>query len=229
MIPIRDDNPTRTTPVVTVLLIGGCVLVYLWQISLGEGQRAATQYSLGFIPALLFDHKVLAPELYRIPATLSIVTSMFLHGGLLHLLGNMLYLWIFGNNVEDAMGHGRFVLFYLVCGTAAALTQALPAPDSTIPLIGASGAIAGVLGAYLLLHPYARVLVVIPLGFIIYPIYLPAVLVLGIWFVLQLLSSLGAAPGQGGVAWYAHIGGFITGLLLTPLLRRRGVPLWAPR
>jgi membrane associated rhomboid family serine protease len=152
---------------------------------------------------------------------------MFLHGGLAHLLGNMLYLWIFGNNVEGAMGHGRYAVFYALCGISAALAQALPDPDSTLPMIGASGAISGVLGAYLLLYPRARVLVVIPLGFYLYSTYLPALAVLGLWFLLQVLSSVLAPAGEGGVAWFAHMGGFIAGMALIPAFRRRGVPLFA--
>jgi membrane associated rhomboid family serine protease len=154
---------------------------------------------------------------------------MFLHGGWMHLIGNMLYLWIFGNNVEDAMGHARFLAFYVLCGAAAVFAQALPAPDSTIPMIGASGAISGVLGAYLLLYPHARVLVLIPLGAFSRLVYLPAMVVLGFWFALQLLSTLLADPNQPGVAFGAHAGGFVAGMLLIPLFKRRGVPLFHPR
>jgi membrane associated rhomboid family serine protease len=152
-----------------------------------------------------------------------VFTSLFLHGGWFHLLGNMLFLWIFGNNVEDAMGHGRFLAFYLICGTAAAMAQTLPDTGSVIPMVGASGSIAGVLGAYLLLFPHARILVLVPIGFILQVLRLP-----GFWFLLQLISTLTAEPGQGGVAFAAHAGGFLTGLALVPLFRRRGVPLLAP-
>jgi membrane associated rhomboid family serine protease len=158
---------------------------------------------------------------------MTIVTSMFLHGGFLHLGGNMLYLWIFGNNVEDAMGHGRFIVFYLLCGAAAALAQALPNPESTIPMIGASGAISGVLGAYVLLHPHARILVGIPIFFYLHLTYLPASLMLGIWFLMQIISSFNINPEEGGVAWYAHIGGFVAGLVLIPFFKRREVPLFS--
>jgi membrane associated rhomboid family serine protease len=153
---------------------------------------------------------------------------MFLHGGWMHLIGNMLYLWIFGNNVEDAMGHVRFVIFYLLCGVAAVFAQALPDATSTIPMIGASGAISGVLGAYLLLYPRAHVLVAIPLGFYMRTMYLPAMVVLGFWFVLQLINSALADPGQGGVAFGAHIGGFVAGMVLLPLFKHRNVRLFAP-
>jgi membrane associated rhomboid family serine protease len=140
----------------------------------------------------------------------------------------MLYLWIFGDNVEDAMGHGRFVVFYLVCGVAAVFAQALPEPSSTVPMVGASGAISGVLGAYLLLYPHARVLVVIPFGFYFHPMRIPAGLVLVLWFGLQLLSNLMAQPGQGGVAFRAHIGGFVAGMILIAMFKRRRVRLRLP-
>src|SRR3972149_2580370 len=157
MIPLHDDNPTTTKPYITIALIVLATLVFLWQLSLGAHGFEAAVLSLGVIPATLLGDKTLPPELALVPPTLTIFTSMFLHGSWMHLIGNMLYLWIFGNNVEDAMGHVRFVLFYLLCGIAAVLAQSLPNPDSTIPMIGASGAISGVLGAYLLLYPHARV------------------------------------------------------------------------
>jgi membrane associated rhomboid family serine protease len=143
---------------------------------------------------------------------------MFLHGGLMHLGGNMLYLWIFGNNVEDAMGHARYLIFYLVAGGAAAFAQAIAEPDTTIPMVGASGAISGVLGAYVLIYPRARITVLIPLGVILYPTKISSVFVVGFWFVLQLISAAMAEPGAPGVAWLAHVGGFVAGALLTPLL-----------
>jgi len=152
---------------------------------------------------------------------------MFLHGGWMHLIGNMLYLWIFGNNVEDVMGHVRFIFFYLLCGIAAVFTQAFPNPQSDIPMIGASGAISGVLGAYLLLYPHARILVAIPFGFYIHTTRLPAGIVLGFWFILQLISSA-LSGGQGGVAFGAHIGGFVMGMILILFFRHKGVRLFAP-
>ncbi len=228
MIPLHDDNPTRRPPVVTVALIATCVLVFLWQNAHPQQAQQAIAYSFGLVPALLFGDARLPPQLAVLPPAATVFTAMFLHGGWLHLLGNMLYLWIFGNNVEDAMGHARFLGFYLLCGVAAALAQSLPAPDSTLPMIGASGAIAGVLGAYLLLHPHARVTVLIPLGFIPLFIKLPAALVLALWFALQLFSSVAGAQEEGGVAWFAHIGGFVAGLLLVPVFKRSGVRLWAP-
>ena len=221
MIPLRDDNPTTIRPLVTVGLIVACILMFLWQSSLGVGQGAAV-YALGVIPAVLFGQAQLAPELGWVTPVLTPMTSMFLHGGIFHLLGNMLYLWIFGNNIEDAMGHGRFVVFYLLCGIAAVFAQALPDTSSVIPMIGASGTISGVLGAYLLLYPRARVLVLIPLGFFLHTMRLKAGLVLAIWFLIQIFSSLSAGDGPG-VAWHAHIGGFVAGIILLPIFKRRDV------
>jgi membrane associated rhomboid family serine protease len=228
MIPLRDDNPTTLTPWLTISFIIACVLVFLWQVSLGARGFEAAVFRLGVVPASLLGLKPLAQEPSLVPPGLTLLTSMFLHGGWMHLIGNMLYLWIFGNNVEDAMGHVRFVLFYLLCGIVAALAQALPHPDSTIPMIGASGAISGVLGAYLLLYPRARVLVLVPLGFYTRLVHLPAMLVLGFWFVLQIINSALLTQAGGGVAWGAHIGGFVAGMALIPLFKRRNVPLFAP-
>ena len=228
MIPLHDDNPTTIKPLLTISFIVACVLVFLWQISLGSRGFEAAVFSLGVIPATLLGDKILPPELALVPPTMTVLTSMFLHGGWMHLIGNMLYLWIFGNNIEDAMGHLRFVVFYLLCGIAAVYAQALPNADSTIPMIGASGAISGVLGAYLLLYPRAHVLVMVPLGFYMRTMQLPAMVVLGFWFVLQLVNSALADPGKGGVAFGAHIGGFIAGMVLLPLFKYRHVRLFAP-
>lgn len=228
MIPLHDDNPSRTFPTVTISLIVLCVLVFLWQLSLDQAAGKVAVYSLGMIPAVLFDIQHLRPDLVTVPAWATLVTSMFLHGGWLHLLGNMLYLWIFGNNVEDAMGHGRFIAFYLVCGILAALAQAIPNPSSPVPMVGASGAISGVLGAYLLLYPHARVLVLIPLGFIITTWRIKAGWVLGFWFLIQLISNMASTGHAGGVAFGAHLGGFIAGLILIPLFKDKRVRLFAP-
>lgn len=217
-------------PLVSRALVVVCVVVFLWQFSLGSaaGQRAI--YSLGLIPAVLFGVQDLPPELALVPPVLTTLTSMFMHGGWLHLIGNMLYLWIFGDNVEDSMGHTRFIVFYLLCGTAAVFAQALPDPTSTIPMVGASGAISGVLGAYLLMYPHARVLVAIPLGIIFHTARIPAGVVLILWFGLQLFSSVVTPSGQGGVAFGAHIGGFIAGMLLIPFFKERHVrPPWFSR
>jgi membrane associated rhomboid family serine protease len=179
MIPIRDDNPVRGIPVVTILTMLACMAVYLWQLSLPPVSKQTAINLLGFMPALLFGHAYLEGDAWVSP-TGSMFTAMFLHGGFFHLAGNMLYLWIFGDNVEDRVGRGRFIAFYLICGAIAALTQALPDTRSTVPMIGASGAVSGVLGAY----------------------------------VVQLVSSMLAEPGAGGVAFVAHIGGFIGGAVL---------------
>ncbi len=224
LIPLRDDNPTRSTPVVSYGIIGACVLVYLWQASLGPSAGQAAVYALGLVPAVLLQGASLPPEIALLPPVATVFTSMFLHGGWLHLIGNMLYLWIFGDNIEDSMGHGRFIVFYLLCGIAAALAQALPAPGSEIPMVGASGAISGVLGAYLILHPRAHVLVLVPLGVFSQVTRLPAVLVLGLWFLLQLISEIGAPEGAG-VAFRAHIGGFMAGMALIPFFKHRRVRL----
>jgi len=229
MLPLRDDVPTRTQPYVTVGLIAACVLVFLWQLSLPSGADTVAIYRFGVVPAVLLGPARLAPELQAVPAALTVITSMFLHGGFLHVGGNMLYLWIFGNNVEDAMGHGRFLAFYLLCGVVAAMTQSLAAPDSTVPMIGASGAISGVLGAYLLLHPHARVVTLVFLGFFVTLLRLPAALVLGVWILIQVLQALASQPGQGGVAVLAHVGGFVTGIALIGLFKRADVPFFGGR
>ncbi len=228
MIPLRDDTPTRIAPMVTMMLIVACSLVFFWQLSLGEQGFQAVVLSLGVTPATLIGGGALPREYYLIPPAVTVLTSMFLHGGWMHLIGNMLYLWIFGNNVEDAMGHMRFIVFYILCGIAAVMAQALPNADSAIPMIGASGAISGVLGAYLLLYPRAHVLVWIPLGVMSRLVHLPAMFVLGFWFVLQIISSAMADPSAGGVAFGAHIGGFIAGMVLIPFFKRRDVPFFAP-
>jgi membrane associated rhomboid family serine protease len=227
MFPIHDDNPARITPYVTYVLLAAGILVFLWQISLGDTEQFAV-YSFGVIPSVLFGVRSLPVELEVLPAWMTIFSSMFLHGGWMHLIGNMLYLWVFGNNVEDSMGHTRFIVFYFLCGALAALTQAVFNPASEIPMIGASGAISGVLGAYLLLHPRARILVVIPIGILIYTPWIAAYWVLGFWFVLQLVNSIVAAGDNGGVAYGAHLGGFVAGMLLIPLFKYRHVSLFSP-
>jgi membrane associated rhomboid family serine protease len=221
VIPLRDENPVSATPVVTLALLGACVLVFLWQVSLGAADFNRIIFTLGVIPAVLFGHAQLPSEFAMVPPAATVVTSMFLHAGWMHLAGNMLYLWIFGDNVEDRMGRARFLVFYLVCGVAAVFAQALPAPEARVPMVGASGAISGVLGAYLVLFPRARVLVLVPFGFILKVIRLPAVWVLGLWFAIQLVSSLMAPSGEGGVAFRAHLGGFVAGLVLAGLFAPR--------
>ena len=215
MIPLRDENPTRRVPFVNYALIAINVLVFLWQLSLGDQGQAAL-YQLALVP---FD----VSRGLDLGDARAVLTSMFMHAGLAHLLGNMLYLWIFGDNVEDALGHFRYLFFYLAGGAAASATHILLYPNSTVPTVGASGAIAATLGAYLLLFPNRRVVTLIPLGFFLQVARLPAILVLGAWFLLQLFQgSLSLGMEQlGGVAFWAHIGGFAFGMLFGPLLRQR--------
>jgi membrane associated rhomboid family serine protease len=228
MIPLRDDNPSSIAPIVTISFVVACVLVFLWQVTLGPVRGEQAIFALGVIPAVLLGQGELPPELAIVPPAMTTLTSMFMHGGWMHLIGNMLYLWIFGDNVEDSMGHVRFVIFYVLCGLAAVFAQALPDPGSTIPMVGASGAISGVLGAYLLLYPHARVLVAIPIGFILQTVRIPAGIVLVLWFGLQLLSNVMTPPAEGGVAFRAHIGGFIAGMLLIPLFKQQRFRLRTP-
>lgn len=209
MIPIRDDNPVRGIPVVTILLILACTGVFLWQLSLPAQSQQAAMTLLGFIPGVLFGYASIEGGGWVSPMG-SIFTAMFLHGGFLHLAGNMIYLWIFADNVEDRVGRGRFVAFYLICGAIAALAQALPDTRSTVPMVGASGAVSGVLGAYLVLYPRANVLVAMP--FLLARV--PAILLLGLWFAGQLARSLLSEPGAAGVAFTAHVGGFVGGAVL---------------
>ncbi|MDF2763042.1 MAG: rane protein [Rhodospirillales bacterium] len=228
MFPISDDNPVGRPPIVTWALIAACVLAFLWQLSLGPlGDQII--FALGVIPASLFGYAELAPEIALVPPWATVFTSMFLHGGWLHLGGNMLYLWIFGNNVEDSMTRPRYLIFYLLCGIGAALAQSIYAPQSQVPMVGASGAIAGVLGSYLIMHPRANVRVVI-IFFFVRIINLPAALVLGLWFVLQIVSGAAMPMSEegGGVAFWAHIGGFVAGMALTPFFKRREVHLLEP-
>jgi membrane associated rhomboid family serine protease len=218
-IPLYDDNPTVRPPVVTVLLIVACSVVFLWQQSLGPREAVTIGYSLGMVPAVLFGGAELPPALRLVPPAATLVTSMFLHGGWLHIIGNMLFLWIFGNNVEDALGHVRFMLFYLLCGVVAALLQGLTNTSSEVPMIGASGAIAGVLGAYIVLHPHANVRVFVWILILVRLINVPAWILLGLWFAMQLFSGLATPTAEGGVAFWAHVGGFAVGVALTPLLK----------
>jgi membrane associated rhomboid family serine protease len=226
VIPLRDANPTRRTPLVTLGLILLCVVAFVLELAV-----LATDGSSG-LEAFVLEHGVVPAE---VSATIGgsgdplreagdILTSLFLHAGWLHLAGNMLYLWIFGNNIEDRLGRLGFALFYLVGGAVAALAQVAIDPGSTVPLVGASGAIAATLGAYLVLFPGARIVSLVFLGFFYQLIAVPAVLVLGFWFLLQLIdgvTSLGADTVEGGVAVFAHIGGFVMGLVVGAVLRRR--------
>lgn len=258
MIPLRDYHRSRTFPAVTVALIIINLLVFSYQLTKSPKEtltlnvsawhaynlnfadlprpvsyvrispRETFIFSYGFIPGEFFSGKDLPPVI-ALPLWVTLFSAMFIHGGLLHILGNMLYLWIFGDNVEDAMGHGRFLVFYLLCGLIATAAQTALSPHSAIPQIGASGAIAGVLAAYFMLYPYSRVLTLVPIFFFIRLIPIPAVLLLGLWFLFQVISGAGAIGASGGgIAFFAHIGGFIAGGMLVFVFRRRNVPvvLW---
>lgn len=215
-IPLKDENPTYRFPVITVIFIALNILIFFYQILSPQGLQHYV-YKLGAIPYEITHFKTL-PLSPRIFPPFSLITSMFLHGGLFHLFGNMLYLWIFGNNIEDFLGPFRFVLFYLLSGLGASLTHIIFNPNSQTPMIGASGAIAGVLGAYLILYPTARVLSLV----FIWIIPVPAAVLLGLWFFAQLMN-LGLG---GGVAWFAHIGGFLIGIALIRIYSRRRRKVW---
>src|SRR5262245_17783430 len=225
MIPFRDNIPSRTFPVINVLLIVANVLVFLYELSLGSGlDRFIMHY--GVVPAAVFAW----PESnLSVSAVITpFFTSMFLHGGWLHLIGNMWYLWIFGDNVEDRLGHFAYLVFYLLCGLGAGVVHTILNYDMTIPSVGASGAIAAVLGAYVISYPFARVLTLIPIFVFWQIVEIPALIVLGLWFVLQFLygaASLAATTGPaGGVAWWAHIGGFVIGMIMVRLFPRKDLP-----
>jgi membrane associated rhomboid family serine protease len=211
MIPLRDVIPSRTTPYVTISLVVINSLVFLYELSLGDG-----------INEFMFRYAVV-PAYFNWP---SVLTSMFMHGGFLHVAGNMLYLWIFGDNVEDQMGHGRFLAFYLLCGVAAALAQTIVASDSMVPMVGASGAIAGVMGAYFILYPHSRVVTLVTLLFFWQIMEIPAIAFLGIWFLMQFLSGVGSIAtatshsSGGGIAFWAHIAGFAAGAVGVFVFRR---------
>jgi membrane associated rhomboid family serine protease len=217
-IPIRDDTPTIRTPYVTVALIALNSLIFFYSISLGSRGFQFFTIQFGYIPYELVSGIELTPELV-VSRYLTPFSSMFMHGGWMHLIGNMLFLWIYGNNIEDYFGSVRFLLFYIISGLAAIGLYTLFAPSSQVPLVGASGAIAGVMGGYMVLHPRARITVLMIFFFIQF-LHLPAKVVLGIWFVYQLLMSLAGSNTGGGVAWMAHVGGFAFGWLLLKLLTR---------
>jgi len=227
-IPLYDDNPQTRIPVITIALIGACAAVFLWQEGLAPRAANNAALSFGMVPAVLFGEAALPRSLQIVPAWATVFTSMFLHGGWLHIVGNMLYLWIFGKGVESALGSARYLALYLICGVIAALTQAFVDPTSQVPMIGASGAIAGVLGAYLILHPRSNVVVFIWIIIIVRLLTVPAVILLGLWFLLQLVSAASASAGEPGVAFYAHIGGFIAGMALVMVLRQRHVQVFQP-
>jgi rhomboid family protein len=233
MLPLKDDIPSQRAPVVTVTLIALNVVAFLYQLSLEGGPDAVSAHrgAMTATEAFVFEFgavpcRITGACAWEFPhPAVTIFTAMFLHGGLFHIGGNMLYLWIFGDNVEDTLGHGRFLVFYLLSGVAAALAETAIAPGSKVPMIGASGAISGVLGAYLLLFPYATVLTLVTFGFFIRFVHIPVIIVLGFWIVVQFMNgvlTLGSGPaGGGGVAWFAHIGGFLAGMVLLFVLRPR--------
>jgi len=214
MIPLKDDNPTQGRPYVTYFLICSCVLVFIMELGSQSYKTGELFYSYGLIPSVLMGHNQLSQDLHALPAYLTIFSSMFMHGGFMHLIGNMLYMWIFADNIEDVLGRTRFIIFYLLSGVGAAMAQVLMDTSSQIPMVGASGAIGGVLGAYLINYPNAKVLVLIPLGIFSQFIKIKALYVLGFWFVLQFINSSMMSSEGGGVAYAAHIGGFISGMIL---------------
>lgn len=226
MIPIRDHNHTRRTPVVTWTLIALNVGIFLWTMAFGSSQAEALVMRFGVIPDVLVhgDWALARSAGGSLGAAITPVTSMFLHGGVVHLAFNMLFLHVFGDNVEDVMGRGRFLAFYLVCGIGAAAGQVLVNTDSMVPMIGASGAISGVLAGYMILFPHARIVTLVPIFIFIHFMDVPAGIFIIVWFALQLLLgylSLGLiAEGGGGVAWFAHIGGFLVGLVAVRLFYR---------
>jgi membrane associated rhomboid family serine protease len=215
LIPYKDDNPTEKFPFVTITLIALNVLAFLWQATTPGGFREMI-FAYGAVPSSILDFQGNQP----VNPGVTIFTAMFMHAGLLHLGGNMLYLWIFGNNIEDRLGHFWFVVFYLAGGVVAAYAHAITAPGSDIPMIGASGAVAAVLGAYLLLYPHAGVYTLLILGFFVQVVRLPALIVIGFWAIIQFINGMvsrGTVPG-GGVAWFAHIGGFVFGLIVVKIM-----------
>ena len=217
--PISDDNESSSRPLVCYFIIGICCFIFLWQSTLPINLNREAIYNFGVIPAAVLGNQESLVSPY-----LTIFTSMFMHGGWMHLIGNMVFLWIFGDNIEDSMGHKKFLIFYLVCGIVAALLQALINPDSSIPMIGASGAIAGILGAYLVLHPRANVNVLFWLFIFITVIKVPAFIVLSIWIFSQFFSA--SFGSEGGVAYFAHIGGFVAGCLLIYFFKHSNIRLF---
>jgi membrane associated rhomboid family serine protease len=219
MIPLRDTTRSSSFPVINTILIVSNVIVFLYEISLGQGSNRFI-FQHGLIPGLLFS----STNMGIVERFSPLFTSLFIHGGFLHLLGNMLFLYIFGDNVEDKMGHFKYLVFYIICGFSAATFQTLTDIHSTIPMVGASGAISGVLGAYLVYFPKSRILTLLPIFFFIQLIHIPAAVFIIVWFIFQFLSgvaTLPAKPGIGGVAFWAHIGGFVSGLILARFFNKK--------
>jgi membrane associated rhomboid family serine protease len=225
MLPIRDNIPSRRQPVVTILLIAANVSVFSYELTLSPGALHRFFNDFGLVPARLLAQDPALRNAHLVATMRSVLTSMFLHGGWLHVIGNMWTLWIFGDNVEDRMGRIPFLAFFVLCGVAAGLTHLLTNLSSAIPTVGASGAVAGIMGAYFVLYPHARIVTLVPILFLPLFIELPAFIFLGLWFVTQLFTgtlSLAAPANVGGVAWWAHGGGFLAGVLLhRPFVDRR--------
>lgn len=237
MFPLWDDVPAQRVPYVNYAIIVLCALAFLGQLQSANDEDSVREF--GMIPLRVThpDQKsativgrdergqVLQEEINlesSVPGWMTLLTSMFLHGGWMHLIGNMWFLYIFGDNIEDRYGHIPYLLMYLLCGLAAGVLHIVSAPDSAVPTVGASGAIAGIMGAYLLLYPRARVMALVPLGFIMRIMPVPAVLFLGFWFLIQVVSGIAEHPGMGGVAWWAHVGGFGAGAISTVIMRQAG-------
>jgi len=223
VVPLRDNNPITITPYVTYALIGANIFVFLYQLTLTPQELEQFFRSAAVVPCQLSSTCPI-PAAQGLPEWMTLFTSQFLHGGFLHIAGNMLFLWIFGNNVEDRLGHVKYLIFYLTCGALAALAQWFFSQNSTIPSLGASGAIAGVMGAYIIRFPRAQVLTLVPLGFFLTTIRLPAVFFLGYWFIMQAFYGVADLQARsnvgmegGGVAYWAHAGGFVVGAILGPL------------
>ena len=231
MIPLKDMSPRRSVPLMTILLIIANVLVFFYQIGLTPRAGDAFIMTYGLVPAKIQMALAGTPHVTIGDALVPLFTCMFLHGGWLHILGNMWFLWIFGGNVEDRLGPFTFLLFYLVCGIASGITQAVFSWGSHIPSVGASGAISGVLGAYIVFFPYARILTLVPLFIFFFTARIPAMIFIGLWFVVQFLSGVGTlgatgAAASGGVAWWAHIGGFVLGVVLAGLVKGRPADIY---
>ena len=223
MIPYKDDNPGKTIPFVTIALIALNIIVFIMQI-MSRSEEKELVYAFGAIPQYLVSPSAAVQPIHP---WLTLFTAMFMHGGLLHIGGNMLYLWIFGNNVEDFLGHGKYLLLYLLWGVFAAMGHTLLNSSSEVPMIGASGAISGVLGAYMVLYPRARVHTLIFLGFFVQTVRIPALIVIGFWAIIQVVNGLVAQGiNQGGVAWFAHVGGFLAGLATILLWPKRRDNQW---
>ena len=229
MFPLRDENPTNLTPVVTIGIIIVCSVLYLIQLAGGESVAESQILNFGLIPGEVTQGDGIGINMLISGHFYSFFSSIFIHGGFLHVLGNMLFLWIFGNNIEDALGHKRFILFFLICGFIAGLAQVAMDTNSPIPMVGASGAVSGVMAAYILLYPHAKIVTLLFLGIFVTFVRISAGWYIGGWFVMQAIQGVASSPSGGGVAWWAHIGGFIAGLVLLPILKKTRQTLFQPK